>query len=289
MHDSIPQTGSENLLSLGFDGTDQRVFIGDDPRFVLTQSLTIEAYIKHSAFQNHQTQILFRGDDRLALDPYLLGMYNNQLHFHVENLSGQIASVSAPIRRLNHWIHVAGTLDDASGALRLYVNGKLVAVTTTTIRPFAQLDPTLKPGVAVGNLQSDTWGHQPFAGLIDEVRLSNRALAPNEFLNSEPSRSTAVEGFHFRNCVTLPLAIDAKVSPSAYRASTLPGLESSAPTLSDGVVLGEHVIRDQVFAESASKPFMNPRRSIKRLAGVAWGAVAVEPEASDVMFDPVKG
>ena len=34
------------------------------------------------------------------------------------------------------FVHVAGTLDDATGWMRIYVNGVLAAQTQTSVRPF---------------------------------------------------------------------------------------------------------------------------------------------------------
>ena len=50
--------------------------------------------------------------------------------------------------------HLAGTLDDATGSLRLYVNGVLGGIDVTTIRPFGPLQSDQSPGVAIGGLQS---------------------------------------------------------------------------------------------------------------------------------------
>ena len=46
----------------------------------------------------------------------------------------------APVT-LGEWLHVAATLDDATGATKFYVNGEVVAQTVTTVRPFGDLDP----------------------------------------------------------------------------------------------------------------------------------------------------
>ena len=55
--------------------------------------------------------------------------------------------------------------------------------------PFGALDPTQNPGLGIGGLQSSNpnLGPEYFNGLIDEVRLSNTALRPDELLVPEPS------------------------------------------------------------------------------------------------------
>ena len=58
-----------------FDGVDDRVVVADDPSLQLTKSMTIEGWVQVDSFpdaqQNH-APILFRGDDRGGLDPYVL-------------------------------------------------------------------------------------------------------------------------------------------------------------------------------------------------------------------------
>ena len=72
---------------------------------------------------------------------------------------------------LNTWIHLAATYDGTT--LRLYVNGVQVATKATTgaIR------------VSTGALRiggNSVWTNEWFAGLIDEVRVYNKALTATE-------------------------------------------------------------------------------------------------------------
>ena len=183
---TIPQTAQSNTLSMDFNGTNQRVFIPDNPLFQLTHSLTIEAYIyvrSTPAPSAPPAQILFRGDDRVGLDPYFLALTGNNVAFSVQNASNQSAAAIAPLPGLNEWIAVAGTLDDATGNMRLYINGSLAKSLVTSIRPFASLDATANPGLGIGNLQSATYSEY-FNGLIDEVRLSDQALSPSQLLSA---------------------------------------------------------------------------------------------------------
>ena len=83
---------------------------------------------------------------------------------------------------MGQFVHVAATLDDATGAMTLYENGAVVAQTTTTVRPFGALDPTQEPGVGIGNSNALDNYNVPFNGLIDELSVYNRALTPSEVL-----------------------------------------------------------------------------------------------------------
>lgn len=178
---TVPHTGTPDTLSLQFNGTSQRIAVPDNPRFVLTHSLTLEAYIKPLA-ATAPGQIVFRGDDRLGNDAYWLYVQNNQVIFDVENAAQQFAYVSAPLPALNRWTEVAGTLDDASGAMRLYINGVQRASAVTSVRPVGPMDPNSSPGIGIGNVQSGNY-NEYFNGLIDEVRISDQALTPAQFLS----------------------------------------------------------------------------------------------------------
>jgi hypothetical protein len=111
-------------------------------------------------------QILWRGDNRGVLDPYKLNIHpDGQLCFTVGAI-GTSAVLNAPVP-LGQLVHVAATLDDATGAMKLYENGTVVAQPVTAIRPFRDLDPNQYPGVFIGN--ADTPFNTPFNGLIDEL------------------------------------------------------------------------------------------------------------------------
>lgn len=127
--------------------------------------------------------ILFRGDDRGGLDPYQLTLREDGIiSFQITSLTGA-ASLRAPLP-LGQFVHVAGTLDAETGAMRLYLNGMLVSRGVTSVRPFGALDPASNPGVGIGS-----HGGYPatphkflFNGLIDELKLYNHALSQADVL-----------------------------------------------------------------------------------------------------------
>jgi len=189
---TIPQTRAPDCLSMQFGASHQRVFISDDPKFQLTHSLTLEAWLKPTS-RTQYGNVLVRADDRPGYDPYYISVNDpydrkhigSNISFRIWNASGGQDYVSAALPPLNQWFHLAVTLDDSTGAMSIYINGKLVSLETTSVRPFAELDSNLNPGIGIGNLQS-TIGDQEFVGLIDEVRITNGLLAPSQFLNAAP-------------------------------------------------------------------------------------------------------
>jgi hypothetical protein len=163
-----------------FNGGSDRVFIADSPSLAVTASLTLDAWVNAASTPpNGIGNIIFRGDDGPLLGPYTLRMVGSNVSFQINDAAGNIASVQAPLP-LNQFVLVAGTLDDATGVMTLYLNGIVAAQTTTTVRPYGTLTGA-NPGVSIGNSQSDAT-LEPFVGLIDEVEVLNRALHSSEVL-----------------------------------------------------------------------------------------------------------
>lgn len=181
--------GIPNTLSMQFNGSSQRIQIPDYSQLALTHSLSIEALINANSSQLAGTDILLRADDRGGFDPYRLSTNNHgaDIVFQICDATNTTATVSAPLPA-NQWVDVVGTLDDATGTMKLYINGALVSTNVTTIRPFATLDSTQSPGIGIGGLQSGNTALNPeyFNGFIDEVRIADTALAPSQFLTPEP-------------------------------------------------------------------------------------------------------
>ncbi len=181
----VTYTTGEVGKAFSFDGQDDWAALGDPSSLAFTASFSIEGWIKVNGLPASDSfgSIMFRGDDRGGLDPYSLSVQpNGTLNFQVTNANNRSSSVAAPIA-LNQFLHVAATLDDATGAMTLYENGAVVAQTTTTVRPFGALDPTQQPGVGIGNSNALSNYNIPFNGLIDELSVYNRALSASEVLD----------------------------------------------------------------------------------------------------------
>lgn len=168
-----------------FNGVDGAVSVPDGDSLKITGSLTLSAWVHVEAFPRPEQgagMILFRGDDRPGLDPYTFGVNaSERLFFTITSPSGAAAEVTAPIRA-GRFVLVTATLDQASGRMRLYQNGRIVAETSTTFGPLGDLDAGAHPGVGIGNHGGGPASgfRYPFCGIIDEVRLYNRALRAAE-------------------------------------------------------------------------------------------------------------
>jgi hypothetical protein len=90
------------------------------------------------------------------------------------NLGGDDQSVSGTTAlSTTDWTHIAATFDGA--VFRLYVNGTLA-----TAAPLSGQIVTSAGALRIGG--NSVWG-EFFAGLIDEVRVYNRALTASEIVS----------------------------------------------------------------------------------------------------------
>ncbi|MFO0892969.1 MAG: LamG-like jellyroll fold domain-containing protein [Isosphaeraceae bacterium] len=167
--------------TFSFDGVNDWASLGDPSSLAFTASMTIEGWIQVNGIPTSSNfgTILFRGDNRGGMDPYQLVINpNGNLQFGINGTTAG-ASLEAPIAT-GQFVHVAATLDYATGVMRLYEDGVIVAETLTTARPFGPLDPTQNPGVGIGNSNYLANYNVPFNGLIDELSVYSRALSPGE-------------------------------------------------------------------------------------------------------------
>lgn len=171
-------------------GTYVGVQIPDQPGFALTQSLSLECWIRP---RGNGYMIFFRGDHRPGLDPYHLSLDGNlNLEFGICAGDGTSATVHTPVG-LGAWIHVAGVLDDSTGTMSLYTNGVLAAQMVTSARPFGPLLANESPGIGIGNV-NDGGNNFPFIGEIDEMALYNRALSEDEIKASYAEHAANAKG-----------------------------------------------------------------------------------------------
>jgi fibronectin type 3 domain-containing protein len=164
--------------ALSFNGSSSWVTVADANDLDLTSALTVEAWVRPSALGSAWRTVLFK--ERAGGIVYSLyanqdtGRPVGQLWLGSERNALGPASLA-----LNAWSHLASTYDGSN--LRLYLNGTLVS-TTAVSGSLAASTGVLRIG---GNGVWPEW----FAGLIDEVRVYNRALSAAEI---QTDLSTAV-------------------------------------------------------------------------------------------------
>jgi hypothetical protein len=155
--------------ALSFDGIDDWVTVADSSSLDLTVGMTLEAWVKPSVTKSWPTVIHKERAPDLSYSLYAnsspeLGD-RPSMHLWIDGRDRNIRGGSTlPV---GTWTHLAATYDGS--AIRLYVNGAQVASALQT-GPITTSTAPLRIG---GN---SVWPNEFFKGLIDEVRIYNRAL-----------------------------------------------------------------------------------------------------------------
>ncbi len=148
--------------ALSFDGSDDYVDVPHSESLSLTETITAEAWIKASAGvqgyilvkKDYNHYGMYIGDDYDRFD-VILNDNNFRVTFNYWDV----------------WKHVAFTYDKAAGKVIQYIDGEQVKVSD-----FSETIATTTENLQIGRRIA---GHY-FEGVIDEVRLYNRALSAEE-------------------------------------------------------------------------------------------------------------
>jgi hypothetical protein len=161
-------------------------YVGDIPSYFddpISTALTVTAWVKWYGSTGWDS-IIFDGRAEIPSGfAFYIGP-DRILRFHLHK-DDTIQSISI-IPSDGTWIHVAAVFDHSNDILRLYINGNQDNTLTTT----EVYDDSYYNPVIGNNLWAPYDGKwRPFNGIIDEVRIYNRALSANEIqkLFSNPS------------------------------------------------------------------------------------------------------
>jgi hypothetical protein len=165
--------------ALSFNGINSVVRIASAASLNLASAMTLEAWVKPTAPQSGWRTIM-----QHEVDAYFLNASNDNgplLPSGGGTFNGTVAYVSGSTANpVNAWTHVALTYDGAT--LRLYVNDNLAASQPRT----GSIQTNSNPLWIGGN---SPYGEY-FQGMIDEVRVYNRALSQAEI---QTDMITAIE------------------------------------------------------------------------------------------------
>src|SRR5437879_287335 len=187
-------TGGRFGKALSFNGSSSYVDLGNPALLQITGSMTWSAWVKAAANPPDDGQIVAKSNDlsgwQLKTSP------DTGPHTFGVTVSGGTTAFaqrySATVRSLNTWYHVAGVYSAAARTLDIYVNGvRDNGVLTGTI-PASQINSAVN--VNIGRRS----GGYYFNGIIDEMRIYNRALSQGEIkadmktpVRSSPATPTA--------------------------------------------------------------------------------------------------
>lgn len=158
--------------ALSFDGVNDWVSIADANSLDLTNGMTLEAWVKPASTQtNYRTVIMKERPSNAAYTMYANSNTNRPMGEHSKT-NGTVTEIKGTTQlAANTWTHIATTYNGST--FKFFLNGVQQATKNTTGNMFVSTS-SLRIG---GN---NTWNDEFFSGLIDEVRVYNRALTAAE-------------------------------------------------------------------------------------------------------------
>jgi len=169
-------TAGKNGNALAFNGTTAFVNLGNPTALQGTGSMTWAAWVKATATPADDGQIVSRSNDttgwQLKTSP---DTGPHTFAIQVGNTAaGNAQRYSATVRALNVWYHVTGVYNATAQTLDIYVNGVLDNGVLRGVVPAAPTSANVNV-----NIGRRTGGFY-FAGVIDDLRIYNRALSAAE-------------------------------------------------------------------------------------------------------------
>ncbi len=163
-------TAGKYGIALKFDGIDDYVDAGNANIFNITDAVTFEVWANpNSGYGQVYPRILYNGIFQM-----LMTAASGNVAMGENSLSSgwKIALWSGPLP-VGQWTHIVGTYDKslASDNLKIYINGTLQGTANET----SGGDPSTFLNTSIGGFSG-----RLFNGIIDEARIYNRALSPDE-------------------------------------------------------------------------------------------------------------
>lgn len=166
----VESKNAQFYKALSFDGIDDYVEVADDASLDITDAITIEAWVK-------------RGVGEIVADIvvkevtlYHLGIVPIGGTARVQGaIMGTLRSKSTDVIPENEWTHIVMKYIATDTQIRLYMNGVEVNYAVVNATNGALIGTSALP-LIIGKIKYEGY----FEGLIDEVRIYNRALGPEE-------------------------------------------------------------------------------------------------------------
>ena len=190
------------VRGFSFNGVDQYMAVNDWYSLDPASGITIDAWIKINSLDGAHHPIVSK-DGVISNRQYLLTVSDSGVfRIHIGTPMGFTYTDGHTHITPGVWYHVAMTYDASSGSLKLYVNG----TNDVTVYAGGNIIPTSAP-LYIGGSPNANYPYY-FPGLIDEVDIFDRALAPGEIQAICNAGSAGkCSGCCGANCVAPPSSI----------------------------------------------------------------------------------
>lgn len=163
----------KNGGALLFNGTSNWVTVADANDLDFTTGFTIEAWVKPSTTTGDWRTLVMK--EATGSMPYGLYAFDDSgrppaIYGRVGAPGSEVRATGGSVLSTTAWTHVTGTYDGSQ--LRLYINGAQVGS--------ANLSGNLATSTGVLRIGGNGMWGEYFGGLMDDLRIYNRALTPTE-------------------------------------------------------------------------------------------------------------
>jgi len=182
-----------------FNGSDQRVELGDLPGFDLLEDMTLSAWIKPTPASSGRRNIISKW-----ADGYIFQLNNRRMAVHIDGWQEGTTQFTGA-----QWDLATMTFDDTSNTLRFYLNGQLDREVTGY-----NGDAGTGGILYFGRRDNGEW----FTGEMDEFRMSDIVRSP-DWLEANYDNQVQGSGFNTFGTVESKPAIDIVYAVSNLTAS----------------------------------------------------------------------
>src|SRR5439155_20698894 len=156
--------------ALSFDGASSWVTVANSPSLQLTNRMTLEAWVNPDTLNGAWRCVIIKQQTGAGVDYSLYADTDQHAPATQLYTTGENDDYGTAVLPTNNWTYLAATWDGTT--LRLYVNG--------TLASSLAVSGTLLSSTGVLRIGGNSvWG-EFFSGMIDEVRIYNRALSQTE-------------------------------------------------------------------------------------------------------------
>ena len=153
-------------MGLLFPNKDAKAQVSRSPALVVKKDFSVAVWV-------FPTKLDFAGENRVVFtDQYNLDLLRGGGRLDLFSGGGWHGTNVGPALELKTWHHIAGTFESGEKSGAFYVNGKLVSNGKTAADQLTQIQSSLRLGSCCGLAG--------FVGVLDELRLYDRALDDNE-------------------------------------------------------------------------------------------------------------
>jgi len=196
--------------ALSFNGTNAWVTVADNALLRLTNGMTVEAWVRPTATSTDwSAAVIKERPSGLSYALYATDGAAKPPAGYINRSGSDVSAAGTSVLPLNTWANLAVTYDAAT--IRMYVNGTQVGSRAQTGSITTSTSPLRFGGDSV-------WGEW-FTGLIDEVRIYNRALNVTE-ISQDMNTPVGGGGGALRlaeSTAVLPLAAEPVTEPELKR------------------------------------------------------------------------